>query len=274
MKPFLQVLAIMAALVLAGPAGAQGEKVIDVPTRPGQSMRALLSVPPNPAGSVILLAGGHGNLALGKDGSIGWGKGNQLVRTRGAYAKAGFATVVPDIARDLKQGEGGVPRYRWSEAYARDIGALVKHMRGIAAPVYLVGTSRAGLSVANAVVRGGAGGPGGEQADAIVITSGMLVHINDAQPSAERSVGKLERIRQPTLIVYHEKDGCSYTPASSGNKFKALLTGASQVDVKIMKGGSAGSGDPCEANSHHGFLGQDQEVVNLVTGWLKALPKP
>lgn len=270
MKPFLLVVGVMATLVLAEPAWAQ-EKVIEVPTRPGQSMRALLTVPPNPAGSVILLAGGHGNLALGKDGSIGWGKGNQLVRTRAAYAKAGFATVVPDIAPDLKQGEGGVPRYRWSEPYARDIGALVKYMRGIAAPVYLVGTSRAGLSVASAVVRGGAG-PG--QPDAIVITSGMLVHITDAQPSAERSVGNLDRIKQPTLIVYHEKDGCSYTPASSGNKFKALLKGAKQVDVKIMKGGSAGSGDPCEANSHHGFLGQDQEVVDLVTGWLKALPKP
>ena len=241
-----------------------------MPTRPGQSTRALLTVPPKPAGSVILLAGGHGNLALGKDGSIGWGKGNQLVRTRAAYAKAGFATVVPDIAPDLKQGDGVVSGYRWSTPHARDIGALVKYMRGIAAPVYLVGTSRAALSVANAVVRGS----GGDQADAIVVTAGMLVHITDAQPSAQRNVGNLDRIKQPTLIVYHEKDGCSYTPASSGNRVKALLTGASQVDVKIMKGGSAGSGDPCEANSHHGFLGQDQEVVDLVTGWLKALPKP
>ena len=164
-----------------------------------------------------------------------------------------------------------MPPYRWSEPHARDIGALVKYMRGIAAPVYLVGTSRAGLSVTNAVVRGGSVG---DQADAIVITSGMLVHFTDAQPSAQRTVGNLGRIKQPTLIVYHEKDGCAHTPASSGNRFKALLTGASQVDVKIMKGGSAGSGDPCQANSHHGFLGQDQEVVDLVTGWLKALPKP
>ena len=144
-------------------------------------------------------------------------------------------------------------------------------MRGIAAPVYLVGTSRAGLSVANAVVRGGAGGPGGEQADAIVITSGMLVHINDAQPSAERSVGKLERIKQPTLIVYHEKDGCAYTPAASAARAKTLLTGAKQVDIVILKGGSAGSGDPCEARSHHGFEGQDGEVVKTVTDWLRKL---
>jgi pimeloyl-ACP methyl ester carboxylesterase len=250
----------------SAPALAQGEQVIEVTTR-GRKMRALLLTPSAPVGSVILLAGGHGNLNLNKDGKIGWGAGNQVVRTRAGYAKAGFVTAVPDIAPDLKQGDGGVPRYRWSDNYARDIGALVKHLRGLKEPVYLVGTSRAALSVAKVGVI--LSGP--EAPDAIVVTSGMLVHINDKQPSAERSVGGLERIKQPTFIVFHEKDGCSYTPASSANRAKALLSGAKKVDVKIMTGGSAGSGDPCEARSHHGFEGQDNEVVQLVTSWLKGL---
>lgn len=251
----------------SAPAQAQGEQLIEVGTR-GQKMRALLLTPSAPVGSVILLAGGHGNLALSKDGKIGWGAGNQLVRTRTGYAKAGFVTAVPDIAPDLKQGDGGVPRYRWSDNYARDMGALVKHLRGVKEPVYLVGTSRAGLSVAKA----GVTLSGAEAPDAIVVTSGMLVHINDKQPSAERNVGGLGRIKQPTFIVFHEKDGCSYTPASSAPRAKALLTGAKKVDVKILTGGSAGSGDPCEARSHHGFEGQDAEVVQVVTGWLKGLP--
>lgn len=255
--------------VMMSAAWAQTEKVLEVKTR-GQNMRALLLAPANPVASVILLAGGHGNLALGKDGRIGWGAGNQLVRTRAGYAKAGFLTAVPDIAPDLKRGNGVVPRYRWSENYARDIGALVKHMRGLKEPVYLVGTSRAALSVAKAAVTLS----GAESPDAIVVTAGMLVHVTDKQPSAQRNVGGLERIKQPTFIVYHEKDGCAYTPASSAPKAKALLTGAKPIDVRILKGGSAGSGDPCEANSHHGFLGQDEEVVQVVTGWLKALAKP
>src|SRR5262245_48051101 len=129
------VMSLVAAL-------AQTDQVVDVPTRPGQRMRLLVLKPAGTAeASVILLAGGHGNLRLGKTGSTGWGKGNQLVRTRAAYAQAGFLTAVPDIAPDLKQGEGGVPRYRWSDTYARDIGALVKHLRGLSAPVYLVRTS-------------------------------------------------------------------------------------------------------------------------------------
>src|SRR5262245_32079603 len=149
-----------AALVLALPGlgafGAECEEVVEIATR-NQQARALLLKPERPTGSVILLAGGHGNLGLGRDGRLGWGAGNQLVRTRADYSKAGFATLVPDIAPDLKRGSGGVPRYRWSADYARDIGAWVAHMRSIAGPVTLIGTSRAALSVAAAAARLSAG---------------------------------------------------------------------------------------------------------------------
>ena len=90
------------------PAVAQKEDVIEIASR-NQRVRALLLVPARPAGSVILLAGGHGNLALSKDGSIGWGAGNQLVRTRAAYSKAGFATPVPDIAPDSSKAAAALP---------------------------------------------------------------------------------------------------------------------------------------------------------------------
>ena len=40
-------------------------------------------------------------MALTREGRIGWGGGNQLVRTRADYARAGFLTLVPDIAPDL-----------------------------------------------------------------------------------------------------------------------------------------------------------------------------
>jgi pimeloyl-ACP methyl ester carboxylesterase len=257
-------------ITAAGPtANAQTETVVEIPARSGQTVRALLLKPRAPVGSVILLAGGHGNLSLGKSGKIGWGAGNQLVRTRAGYAKAGFITLVPDIARDLKQGKGGVPRYRWSEAYATDIGFFVLYLRKVAQPVYLVGTSRAALSVANAAARL----QGNRSPDAIVITSGMLMHVNDTQPSVQRNVGRLERITQPTFLVSHAQDGCAYTPASQAKPFGALLTKAAKVDIKIVEGGSAGSGDPCEARSHHGFQSQDAEVVTIVTDWLKALPK-
>ena len=244
------------------------ETVVEIPARNGQTVRALLLKPSAPVGSVILLAGGHGNLSLGKDGKIGWGAGNQLVRTRAGYAKAGFVTLVPDIARDLKQGKGGVvPRYRWSEAYATDIGFFVLYLRKVAQPVYLVGTSRAALSVANAAARL----QGTRSPDAIVITSGMLMDTGTPAPSVQRNVGRLQRIKQPTLIAFHAQDQCQWTRPSSGAQFKRLLTGAKKVDVMILKGGTAGSGPACEANSPHGFVGMDGEVVRVVTTWLKSL---
>lgn len=246
---------------------AESETVMEIVSR-NQRIRALLHTPARPVGSVILLAGGHGNLALGPDGTIGWGAGNQLVRTRADYSKAGFATLVPDIAADLKQGNGGVAGYRWSGAYARDIGAYVAYMRRIAAPVSLIGTSRAALSVAKAAAELT---QGAERPDALVITSGMLIHINDRQPSVERNVGGLHRIRQPILLVFHANDGCPYTPAAAANRAQRLLRSAKRVDLVRLTGGSAGSGEPCEARSHHGFAGQDQEVVKTVTAWLRRL---
>ncbi len=263
-------IAAFAALgALVAISGARGEDVADIPTRPGIKVRVLIERPARPVGSVVLLAGGHGNLDLGPGGKIGWGAGNQLVRSRAGYARAGFVTVVSDIAPDLKEGSTGVSGYRWSEAHAKDIGALVAHLRTIAAPVYLVGTSRAALSVGNAVVR--LGGP--ERPDAVVITAGLLTHVNDRQPSVERSVGGLQRITLPVLIVQHENDECVYTPAANVGRFKAMLTAAPRVDIVMLKGGSAGRGHPCEAMSAHGFIGLDDEVVKTVTDWLKALPR-
>lgn len=258
-----------AVVAIVTPASA-AESVAEIATRKGISVRALLSKPGKPRGSVILLAGGHGNLAISPQGKIGWGAGNQLVRTRAAYAAAGFVTLVPDVAPDLKTADGGKDGYRWSSQHAADIGALVRHMRSLKEPVYLVGTSRAALSVANAA----ANLSGTESPDAIVITSGMIAAVDRGHPFAETKVGRLERIKQPVLLMYHAKDACPYTPASSAPHAKTLFKGAARIDVEIVNGGEVGSGDPCQAKTHHGFLGQDAEVVRRIAAWLSGLRKP
>lgn len=257
----------VALLSFCASARAAGEQVVEIATRPGQRVRALQLVPEKPMGSVILLAGGHGNLALTKGGRIGWGRQNQLVRTRADYARNGFLTLVPDIAPDLRRGQGVKQLYRFSKEHADDIGALVAHLRAIAPPVYLVGTSRAALSVANAAVRLA----GSKRPDALVITSGMLMEVEDYQPSVAATVGRLERITQPVLLVAHADDECALTQASSAAAFKPLLTRAAKVDIAVLRGGRAGPDDPCEALSHHGFFGQDAEVVTTVTEWLRKL---
>jgi hypothetical protein len=257
----------VALMAFCASARGAGEQVIEIATRPGQRVRALQLDPEKPVGRVILLTSSHGNLALTRDGRIGWGRQNQLVRTRADYAGRGFVTLVPDIAPDLKRGAGVKPLYRFSKAHAEDIGALVAHLRAIAPPVYLVGTSRAALSVANAAVR--LAGP--RRPDAVVMTSGMLMPVDDDQPSVASAIGRLERITQPVLLVAHADDDCALTQASSANAFKVLLTRAAKAEIVVLRGGLDGSGDACDAFGHHGFWGQDAEVVTTVTNWLKGL---
>ena len=253
------------ALIFAGAAAgaqAQTEQVVEIPSR-GLKVRALLTVPANPTGSIVLLAGGHGVLALSPDGKIGWGAGNQLVRTRAAYARAGYATVVPDAAPDM--GTPGAPKsgFRFSAAHGQDIGAVVAHMRTIKEPVALVGTSRAAVAAGAALAHAS----GAARPDMVVLTAPMLMTL-DAQPSFQKSMSdNPARAQLPFLLVGHRKDACKYTLVSSFEPFRKWHGG--KVDVVVLDG-PEGRGDPCEARSAHGFAGIDGEVVSTVTGWIRA----
>lgn len=261
-------LVFAAAAAFAMPAAAL-EVVVDISAR-GGVMHVLVEAPDNAKAAVILLAGGAGRLDIAASGRIGSLGGNQLVRTRSAYAKAGFIAATPDIAEDLKEGASGVRNsYRWNAEQAADLGALVEYLRRQAPKVYLVGTSRAALSVANAAARL----TGTQKPDAIVITSGMLMQTDARQPSVQRMVKPLEAIAMPVLLLAHENDACPYTPASANAAFRPLLTAAPKVDLVMLKGGTPDrKGEECEAAGHHGFAGLDSEVVQTITGWLKALP--
>jgi len=260
----LTILGAGVASAVAG-AGAQAEQVVTLETRPGQSIRVLVQSPPGPAlGSVVLVAGGHGNLEISSDGRLGWDVGNQLVRTRSLYAAAGFVAAVPDIAPEFKRPGGADEGYRSSAGHARDLGGVVAYLRPQASPVWLIGTSRGAMSVANAAAR--LSGP--ERPDGIVITSGLLMSTRRDSPSAQSTVRGLDRIAVPTLLVNHELDQCRFSPASDAPAFRRLLTGAPRVDVKTLSGGVS-EGPPCESGAYHGFNGLDQNIVDLVTAWLK-----
>lgn len=255
--------------LLGGMPDSRADTVVDVVSR-GQKVRALVVMPTGkPLGAIVLLTGGNGRLDIGTDGMPATGKGNQLVRTRIDYARAGFVVVVPDIAPDLKKGDGVAAGSRFSQAHADDMAAVVRHARTLAAPVHLVATSRGALP-ATKVATTKTTGP--ERPDTLVITAGMLMDVGGRQPSAEKSVGHLGRVTQPVLLVHHTDDGCAYTPASAVARAKPLFTGAKRVDIQMLSGGQAmpAGEDPCQARSPHGFLGLDAEVVKTVVTWVRA----
>lgn len=259
--------ALLSMLPIA--AASAAERVVDVASRPGQPVRILLDVPARPVGAVVLVAGGHGNLAITPIGQIGWGEGNQVVRSRQMYMRRNIATAVIDIAADMRTPNGVANGYRWSEPHARDLGAVVAYMRQFGQPVVLVGTSRGALSVGSAAAR--LSGPA--RPDGVVITAGMLMDESPSQPSVQRQVPGIRGATMPFLLINHTADACAYTPASAAERFRPLLAGARSVDVVMLSGGGPARGDPCDAGHYHGFVGIDEQVVAAVASWMARLPR-
>jgi alpha-beta hydrolase superfamily lysophospholipase len=254
----LALLTVLAAL----PAQAQTTEVVEIPSR-GLKVRAIVIKPANPVGSVILLVGGQGVMAISPEGKIGWGAGNQVIRTRASYAAAGFVTIVPDAAPDMGTPQSPKNGYRFSPQHGQDLAAVVAYARGIKPPVTIVGTSRgavsAGILLAHA---SGAGRP-----DAMVLTAPMLMTYGD-QPSFQKSLNNSPaRAQLPFLVVGHKKDTCKYTAPPTIDAFTKWHGG--KVDVVFLDG-PEGSGDPCEAQAAHGFFGIDGTVVSTVSNWIKA----
>ena len=250
------------ALIVSLPAQAQTTEVVEIPSR-GLKVRAIVIKPANPVGSVILLVGGQGVMAISPDGRIGWGAGNQLIRTRASYAAAGFVTIVPDAAPDMGTPQAPKNGYRFSPPHGQDLAAVVAYARGIKAPVTVVGTSRGAVSGGILLAQAsGAGRP-----DAMVMTAPMLITYGN-QPSFQAAIGGSPgRAQLPFLVVGHKKDACKYTAQPLIDAFVKWHGG--KVDV-VMLDGPEGVGDPCEAQSAHGFAGIDGTVVSTVSNWIKA----
>jgi hypothetical protein len=125
-----------------------------------------------PRGSIILMAGGDGDLGITPSGEITSLMGNSLIRSRRSFVAAGFAT--------LSLSSSGSPS------------SAIAAMRKIAQPVIVVGTSRAATRMHRAL-----------GADALVITSGMLDQF-------QSNVGSPDSL-PPTLVVHHRNDSCRVT---------------------------------------------------------------
>ena len=232
--------------------GQVTQKVVDIPTRAGVTQRVLLLTPVDPKATVILFPGGHGGLQIFTNGSMKWGGGNFLVRTRQLFADAGFTVVIVDAPSD-RQSPPFLQGFRQKPEHAADIKALIAWARDSArVPVWLVGTSRGTQSVAYlATELAGSDGP-----DGIVLTSTIL------KDDKGRSVPAmpLGKIRIPVLVVHHEQDGCELCSFTLTPELMGKLGNSPKAQLLALKGGES-KGDPCEAMAYHGFNGLEREVV-------------
>ena len=132
------------------------EELIIIETRQGVTQKFLILEPDNPVSSVILFAGGHGNLDLSSGAEkpiINWGKNNFLVRVRHEFVQKGFTVAVIDAPCDRKTEEGMFGGFRTSGKHMEDIDHVIAFLRKTKdIPVWLVGTSRGTESAAYAAI--------------------------------------------------------------------------------------------------------------------------
>lgn len=254
-------------------ASAWADPIVEIEAR-GQKVRAVVLKPANPKGSVILFAGGDGRLDITAGGEISKLRFNQLVRTRALYARAGYVTLVPDIAPSFKVGASGVvDLYRASRAFAQDIGAMVKYLRGIVPrPVVAIGASRGSMSVANGVAK--LKSHGDLRPDVAVLTSAFL-KIGANAPGLtvwKLANGNAGLLDVPTMLVWHVADACPHTSAATVGPFRAWYQGSGRkLAEQSFSGGLPAESEPCEARSPHGFYGLDPDVARAITGWIARL---
>lgn len=245
------------AILFPGAAWTQAPSVVDVPTRPGVTLRYLWQAPAQPQAAVILLVGGNGGVRLGADGSLGGMGGNFLARTRAQFVQQGLAVALMDAPSD-RQTQPFLSGFRQTPEHVADLKALIADVRQRSQrPVALVGTSRGTQSAAAAAVAlAESGGP-----DALVLTSTILT---DPQSRAVPKMA-LEVLRIPVLVMHHQQDGCKLCAAS---ELPALLDKLpAGYQVRMYEGGN-NVGDPCEAMAYHGFNGLEARVVQDLATWL------
>jgi pimeloyl-ACP methyl ester carboxylesterase len=261
MRSRLFAVLVLAATLPAPAARAADEEVRTIPARPGVTESFLLMRPAGPpVASVIIFAGGDGNLAM-TAGGIGRLQGNFLVRTRMRWVREGFLVAVLDQPSDRKNG---LWNFRTTPEHATDVKQAIAAMRELApAPVWLVGTSMGTLSAANAAARLAEGGP-----DGIVLTS-SVTETSKMSYEAVRHAG-LGDIRVPTLVVHHKDDTCRSSPYSGAEDIMKALNRAPVKELMAFDGGSPAISAPCEAKAPHGYLGIEAKVVSAIGAWIRA----
>lgn len=198
--------------------------------------RAVLIKSKAPRASVILMPGGDGNIRAGDQGDIHGLTGNQLVRTRRAYAARGLAVLVVDSGIDLS--------------------SAVQYMAAIKRPVTVIGTSRGTIRAAEGIARGA-------RPDALVLTSGFLSPESGGGNSVMSILGSPASLPR-TLVIHHSADSCRATLPAGVEPF--IKWSAGRARVAWISGGQS-EGDPCEAFAHHGFNGQDGQIVGIAAGF-------
>jgi len=243
---------------------AYAEELVTLDTRPGVKQSFILVTPDKPVASVVLFAGGHGNLDLSSGfgvPNIGELDTNFLVRTRDLFAKHNFIVAVIDAPSDRKGKKGMLGGFRDSPEHVEDIDQVIAYLKKKAdLPVWLVGTSRGTESAAHIAIHSK------QSPHGLVLTSSMSKPNKQGTPVTKMA---LNEITTPVLVVAHQDDACQKTPPGKASVIIKKLRNSKNAELKTFSGGNRPKSKPCKALSYHGFYGIEKEVVESIAEFIK-----
>lgn len=257
-------LAATCLLILAPTVTLAQEQVVTVTSRSGVQQPYVLvepAVPPKIA--LIMLPGGPGLLRLQQEGGklIKFNEAGFMQRTRRQFADAGFAVAIVDTPSDQRELWRG---FRMTTRHAQDIDAVITSLRARYGdiPIYLIGISRGGLSVAYLARHLG------NKVTGIIAMSAL--YKDSRGESLEFFDWK--QLRQRILIVGHRNDGCRNTlfedSAYVAREYSFPLIAATGGHQDLGKSDRA----ECGPWAHHNFLGIEQPVAREIIHWMLDQP--
>jgi len=256
MKRILLVLLALACTPLAAQDVGPGE-VLRIATRDGVSVPLYAYWQDSAQATIVLFSGGAGG--YGKIADDGWpASGNFLIRTGKRWAGHAFNIIMVGRPSDgIDLALGGV---RAGEAHAADNRTIFKALkRKSPAPLWVVGTSMGTISASAAAIADSENLIAG-----VVLTSSIVARkIPGAVPTQA-----LDKIRVPVLVLHHENDACTLCRPDEARSIAGELTNAPVSKTIFVSGGSGARGNPCEAFHYHGFIGMENDAVDLIAAWI------
>lgn len=240
------------------------ERAVTVESRPGVRQSYILVEPASPPKiALVMLPGGPGLLRMQRESGtlIKFNEAGFMQRTRQQFADAGFVVAIVDTPSDQRELWRG---FRMTTQHAKDIDAVITSLRTQHRdiPVYLIGISRGGLSVAYLARHLS------EKVTGIIAMSAL--YKDSRGESLEFFDWK--QLRQRVLIVGHRNDGCRNTlfenSAYVAREYGFPLIAATGGHQDLKKSDRA----ECGPWAHHNFLGIEQPVAREIIRWILGQP--